>query len=81
MVTDGVEQSGHGELTRFEVTRTCNSFSVTLIEVISSPSSNGSNGVVGMLLRLLLTIDEESVASFHRITRASPKSIMSQKWP
>ncbi|HZU01694.1 MAG TPA: hypothetical protein VFA10_18640 [Ktedonobacteraceae bacterium] len=31
-----------------------------------------------MLLRLLLTIDEESVASFHHITKVSPKSRMSQ---
>jgi hypothetical protein len=34
--------------------------------------------VVGILLRLLLKIDEESVASFHQITRASPKSRMSR---
>jgi hypothetical protein len=48
------------------------------MEVISNPSGNGSNGVIGMLLQLLLKIDEESVASSHYITRASPKSIMSQ---
>ncbi|HLH61511.1 MAG TPA: hypothetical protein VKV20_07480, partial [Ktedonobacteraceae bacterium] len=46
-------------------------------EVISSPTGNGNNGVVGMLLRLLLKSDEESVASFHYITSASPKSRMS----
>ena len=51
-----------------------------LMEVISSPSGNGSKGVVAMLLRLLLKIDEESVASFHQITRASPKSRMSQDY-
>jgi hypothetical protein len=48
------------------------------MEVISSPKGNGSNGVVGMLLRLLLKSDEESVASSHQITRGSPKSRMSQ---
>src|SRR6266496_2829729 len=58
--------------------RTCNSCSVSLMEVISSSSGNGSNGVVDILLRLLLKMNEESVASFHHITKGSPKSRMSQ---
>src|SRR5450755_1465153 len=78
MADDDVEQSGQSELMRFEVTRMCNSSSVTLMDVMSSPSGNGSKGVVGIPLRLLLKSNEESVASFHRITRGSPKSIMSQ---
>ncbi len=57
--------------------RTCNSCSVSLIEVISSSSGNGSKGVVDSLLRLLLKMNEESVASFHHITKGSPKSRMS----
>ena len=65
MADDGVEQRGQQELVRFEVTRTCNSCSVILREVISSPSGNGSKGVVGILLQLLLSFDEGSVASFH----------------
>jgi hypothetical protein len=77
MADDGVEQSGQQEFPRFEVTRTCSSCSAALMEVISNPSGNGSHGVIGILLQLLLKIDEESVASSHSITRVSPKSIMS----
>jgi len=47
------------------------------MEVISSSSGNGSKGVVDSLLRLLLKMNEESVASFHHITKGSPTSRMS----
>jgi hypothetical protein len=80
MADDGVEQSGQSDLVRWEVIRTCNSWSVVLMDVISSPSGNGNNGVVGILLRSLLKFDEDSVASFHQTTRVSPKSCMSQKY-
>ncbi len=49
------------------------------MEVISSSSGNGSKGVVDSLLRLLLKMNEESVASFHHITKGSPTSRMSPK--
>ena len=50
------------------------------MEVISSSSGNGSKGVVDILLRLLLKMNEESVASFHHITKGSPTSRMSQHY-
>ncbi len=46
--------------------------------MISNSSGNGSNGVVGILLRPLLKRNEKSVASFHHISRGSPKSFKSQ---
>ena len=75
MVLNTVDNKNSPE---FEVTRTCNSSFVTLIEVISSPSGNGRSGVVGILLQYLLKYDEESVASFLCFSRASPKTCMSQ---
>ncbi len=46
------------------------------MEMISKPSGRGSNGVVGIPLRLLLTFHEGSVADLSQIARHSPKSIM-----
>jgi len=48
------------------------------MEVISNPSGNGSNGVLGIPLQLLLKIDEESVPSSYRMAKASPKSRMNR---
>jgi len=63
------------ELTRWEMTRICNSCSVVLTAIISSPSGNGSKGVVGIPLRLLLQFDGGSVASFHSITNGFTKKV------
>lgn len=43
------------------------------MDVISSPSGNGSNGVVGIPLQLLLNFNERSVAVFCRIARFHQK--------
>jgi hypothetical protein len=58
--------------------RISSSLSTQVIEIISSLSGNGSNGVVGIPLRPLLKIDERSVADFCPIAGVSPKSFKSQ---
>jgi FAD binding domain in molybdopterin dehydrogenase len=63
---------------RFETTRISSSSSTQLIEIISSVSGNGSNGVIGIPLRPLINFDERSVADFCPIVGVSPKSFKSR---
>jgi hypothetical protein len=53
----------------------CNSCSVVLTAIISSPSGNGSKGVVGIPLRLLLQFDGGSVASSQQNTSGFTKKV------
>ena len=75
MAEDGVEQRGQQQLKRLETTRICNSCSVVLIEMISTESGNGSNGVVGIPLQLLLKFDGKSVARLLRIYQRLTKKV------
>ena len=60
--------------------RISSSSSAQLREIISNGSGNGRNGVVGILLRLLLTFDVRSVADFSPVARGSPKSFKSRDY-
>jgi len=75
---DGREQIGQEQEVRLETMRISSSSSAHLMEIISSSSGNGRNGVVGIPLRLLLKVNKRSVADFCPIAKASPKSFKSQ---
>ena len=48
MADEGIEHIGHGDVARYEVTRTRTSSGVSLTEVISRPSGKGNKGDEGM---------------------------------
>jgi hypothetical protein len=66
MAEEGVEQVGQHEVWRCEVTRTSNSFGVSLMEVISSSSGKGKSGVVGISYHLL----QNSLTGAYQIDRS-----------
>jgi hypothetical protein len=82
MADEGIEHIGHGDVARYEVTRTRTSSGVSLTEVISRPSGKGNKGDEGMNFlekRFLCYLEEIFGEIPESITFASPKSWKSQK--